>query len=35
MIKNSTAVESAIIGRSPTLFKEYLAKFAYAMPLVK
>jgi ATP-binding cassette subfamily D (ALD) protein 3 len=34
MIKNSTSVESAIIGRNTTLFKEYLAKFAYAMPLV-
>ena len=35
MIKNSTSVESAIIGRSVTLFKENLARFAYAMPLVR
>ncbi|UJR08475.1 hypothetical protein I4U23_012743 [Adineta vaga] len=34
MIKNSTSVESAIIGRNTTLFKEYLARFAYAMPLI-
>ena len=34
MITNSTCVESAIIGRSTTLFKEYLGRFAYAMPLV-
>lgn len=34
MITNSTSVESAIIGRSATLFKQYLARFAYAMPLV-
>jgi hypothetical protein len=35
MITNSTSVESAIIGRSITLFKENLARFAYAMPLVR
>lgn len=34
MIKNSTSVESAIIGRNATLFKENLSRFAYAMPLV-
>ncbi|CAF2958243.1 unnamed protein product [Rotaria sp. Silwood2] len=34
MIKNSTSVESAIIGRSATLFKECLGRFAYAMPLI-
>ncbi|CAF1060029.1 unnamed protein product [Adineta ricciae] len=34
MIKNSTSVESAIIGRNTTLFKENLARFAYAMPLI-
>lgn len=35
MIKNSTSVESAIIGRNTALFKEYLARFAYAMPFVR
>jgi hypothetical protein len=35
IITNSTSVESAIIGRNPSLFKENLAKFAYAMPLVR
>ncbi|CAF1005080.1 unnamed protein product [Adineta steineri] len=34
MIKNSTSVESAIIGRNVPLFKENLARFAYAMPLI-
>jgi len=34
MINNSTSIESAIIGRSATLFKENVARFAYAMPLI-
>lgn len=34
MINISTSVESAIIGRSTTQFKESLSRFAYAMPLV-
>ncbi|CAF3487859.1 unnamed protein product [Rotaria sp. Silwood1] len=34
MIKNSTSVESAIIGRSSVLFKECLGRFAYAMPWI-
>ncbi|CAF0858300.1 unnamed protein product [Didymodactylos carnosus] len=34
MIQNSTAVESAIIGRSSKLFKANLSKFVYAMPMI-
>ncbi|CAF0995574.1 unnamed protein product [Rotaria magnacalcarata] len=34
MIKNSTSIESAIIGRNSALFKENVINFAYGMPLL-
>ncbi|XP_060082720.1 ATP-binding cassette sub-family D member 3-like [Ylistrum balloti] len=34
MIQNGTSIESAIIGRDMELFKKYLFKFIYAMPLI-
>ncbi|XP_069128323.1 ATP-binding cassette sub-family D member 3-like [Argopecten irradians] len=34
MIQNGTSIESAIIGRDMELFKKYLFKFIYAMPMI-
>jgi len=34
MIQNGTLIESAIIGRSSELFKTYLFRFIYAMPVI-
>ncbi|KAK3609748.1 hypothetical protein CHS0354_029196 [Potamilus streckersoni] len=34
MISNGTSIESAIIGRDKELFKKYLFKFIYAMPVI-
>lgn len=34
MIENGTMIESAIIGRDVNLFKVFLSKFVFAMPLI-